>query len=160
MTMPLPFTAEQLMESLSRDLSICNELLRILAEEQKALQEKDTDVLERVVTDKIPLLEALEQSAGQRQQWAQAAGAMDSEGWQALIESLNNRAISDAWQQLSERYAQTRKQNEINGKLLSRHQQTVGKILDVMRGKTAAPTLYTGSGASSTSAQSQKLGEA
>lgn len=158
--MSLPFSAEQLMESLNRDLSICNELLRILAEEQKALQERDTEILERVVTDKIPLLEALEQSAAQRQLWAQGAGALDSESWQKLIESLNNPKISEAWQQLSERYAQTRKQNEVNGKLLSRHQQTVGKILDVMRGKTAAPTLYTGSGASSTSAQSQKLGEA
>lgn len=155
------FTAEHLVAHLNQDIAICRELLGLLQQEQTALQERDTDTLETLVEKKLPLLEALDSSAQLRQQWAQSTGIISAEeGWAELLEKLSNTDVKKQWETVVELYSETRKQNEINGKLLSRHQQTVTRILDVMRGKTAGPSLYTAAGSSSSYANSTKVGEA
>ncbi|MFT7560579.1 MAG: flagella synthesis protein FlgN [Flavobacteriales bacterium] len=159
--MSLPFTADQLNEHIVQNIATCHSLMALLHKEQEALQNRDADVIESIIKSKIPLLETLEHSARLRSEWTQRAQqAPGQEGWNSLLDELAHSDIRNLWRQLTDLYQKTREQNEINGKLLSRHQKTVGRVLDVMRGRTSAPTLYTAAGASSSYANTTRMGEA
>ena len=159
--MAMPFTASQLQKSVQDDLSTCESLLSLLTEEQEALKKRDIDQVSHILDEKLPLLERLDSSAQIRQTWAKSANSRnDDKGWAEIIEELGNSDLKDEWQHLKSLYSDVRNQNEINGKLLSRHQATVTRLLDVMRGKTANPNLYNSTGYSSNQAQRNSIGEA
>lgn len=155
------FTATQLKQNVQHDLLTCESLLELLSQEQEALKKRDVEKVSGILDEKVPLLERLEASAQLRQVWANSTNHPNNEeGWASLITELGASDIKSEWQKLKSLYAEVREQNEVNGKLLSRHQATVSRLLDVMRGKTASPNLYTASGYSSSQAQSNKFGEA
>ena len=158
----LPFSSEELQQHIDQDLSMCSQLLELLREEQEALKARDVDKVEELLERKVPILEALEHNAKQRQAWASAslAGENTEALWASLLSSLGNTGIKQRWSQLKSLYADVRTQNEVNGKLLSRHQGTLQRLLDIMRGKTASPNLYNATGYSSASSQSNNFGEA
>lgn len=158
----LPFSAEELQNHIAQDVSLCTELLKLLNEEQSALKNREVDNVEMLIEKKIPLLEALENSAKQRQVWAnaQAASANNEALWTSILSSLGNSKIKEQWEKLKTLYTDVRTQNEINGKLLARHQGTLQRVLDIMRGKTASPNLYNATGYSSSASHSNTFGEA
>lgn len=157
----MTFTATQLQQNIDHDLKACDALLKLLGEEQEALKKRDVDAVAVILDQKVPLLERLEASAQLRQAWANTANSSNDEaGWAAMISELGESDIATQWEQLKTRYAEVRMQNEVNGKLLSRHQATVTRLLDLMRGKTAGPNLYNASGYSSSQAHSNTFGEA
>lgn len=159
--MSLPFSAEQLKTNIDHDLAVCKSLLDALKDEQEALKSREVDAVNQILDKKVSLLEALEKSAQLRAAWAQTvANSNDEQGWSAMITELGRSDIKESWQQLKSMYDDVRNQNEINGKLLSKHQNTISRVLDVMRGKTATPKLYNASGYSSNQAHSNHFGEA
>lgn len=159
--MTLPFTSSDIKKHVDHDLSVCAALLSIMEQEQEALKTRDADKVDSLVEQKIPLLERLENSSKLRQTWANNANTPSTEeGWAALITELGDGDIKQNWATLKEQYRKIRTQNEINGKLLSKHQGTVKRMLDILRGNTATPNLYNASGYSSNGAQSNKFGEA
>jgi len=161
MSSPLPFTAQELQQHVLHDLQCCEALLGILSEEEAALTERNSEQVEKLLEQKVPLLEKLELSMNTRKKWTQNTSFDGSqEAWQAVIIDLKDSALRDRWQTLQQRYQQVRDQNEINGRLLSRHQHTVTRVLDLLRGKNIAPNLYTASGQSSTRSSSNLFGEA
>ncbi len=159
--MSLPFSADQLKQHVNQDMATCASLLELLTQEQTALKRRDADAVESILEKKVSLLEILEGSAKLRQAWAVSAQqTSDEQGWSQIISELGNSEIKQQWAALKDMYIAVRQQNEINGKLLARHQKTVSRLLDVMRGKTAGPSLYNASGYSSNQARSNKFGEA
>jgi flagella synthesis protein FlgN len=160
----LPFSAEELQAHIDADTAQCKQLLAILNQEQEALKERNVEEVERLLNEKVPILEALENNAKQRQTWAANATSdtsADNEArWAHLLGSLGSSSIKDKWNALKALYVDVRTQNEVNGKLLSRHQGTLNRLLDIMRGKTASPNLYSATGYSAGAAQSNKFGEA
>lgn len=161
MTSPFPFTAHDLVQHVTHDLGCCDALLKVLAEEEDALTKRDSDTVEKLLDQKVPLLEKLENSMNIRKKWVET-GQFDGskESWDLLINKLDQRDLKEKWQTLQMRYQQVREQNEINGRLLSRHQKTVSRVLDLMRGKNLTPNLYNASGQSSNQASSNLFGEA
>ena len=153
--------ANQLKRHIDHDFEVCEQLLKLLKTEQDALKAKDADGIESLMGQKLPLLERLEASSKLRQAWAQQASIESNEtGWASFISNLGEVNLKERWQQLKLKYQEVRQQNEINGKLLSRHQRVVTRMLEVMRGNTASPNLYNATGYSSSKAQSNKFGEA
>jgi flagellar biosynthesis/type III secretory pathway chaperone len=162
MSSPLPFTAHDLIQHVTHDLSCCDALLAVLTEEEDALTKRESERVEQLLEQKVPLLEKLETSMNTRKQWVQNSGSFDGskKAWDLLIGKLDQRELKEKWQTLQTRYQQVRDQNAVNGKLLSRHQQTVSRVLDLMRGKNLAPNLYTASGQTSNRSSSNLFGEA
>ncbi|WP_096084599.1 flagella synthesis protein FlgN [Agaribacterium haliotis] len=159
--MPFPFDSQTFQKQLSSDKLVSEQLLLLLEQEQQALSDRDADQVDQLLEKKVPLLEQLEQSSKIRQHWAQQMGnSSDEQAWNKIVEQLGGETISKQWHELKSLFAKVQKQNEINGKLLSRHQKTVSRLLDLMRGKTAAPNLYNASGYSSAQAHSNNIGQA
>lgn len=160
--MPLPFTATQLKQNVDHDIAACTTLLTLLKEEQEALKNREADKVDSLIDKKVPLLDRLEASSKLRQAWAANANtASTEEGWANMLTELGDSSIQTDWATLKQLYIDVRNQNEVNGKLLSRHQSTIKRLLDVMRGNTSnTPNLYNSTGYASSSAQGNKVGEA
>ena len=127
-------TADMLQKLIKQDQDCCQKLLVLLEEEQEALKNRDADKVDQLLDQKVPLLEQLEKSAKFRAGLAQSVGTQNRErGWQSMLETLGASSIKNEWANLKTLFIQVRKQNEINGRLLSRHQQTIGRLLDLVR---------------------------
>lgn len=158
-------SAPQILQQIQRDSEACEALLKLLNEEREALRERNMDELERILTEKSSHLEALEQSANQRsqlaRQYAASSGAgSDQESWRELISSMKDENISESWLKLKDQLRVCKLENEVNGKLLTRNHQIYSRLLDIVRGQTQAPSLYTSRGNSSSSGSSNLVGEA
>ncbi|WP_370978950.1 flagella synthesis protein FlgN [Agaribacterium sp. ZY112] len=153
--------AQYLSQRFTSDSACCEQLLDLLYKEQHALKERDADTIDQILKQKAPLLEQLENSAKEQQHIAKALSAdLRSENWLEQLNIDGAPQLKEQWQSVKDLYQKVRAQNEINGKLLSRHQKTVSRLLDIVRGKTTTPNLYTSSGYSSSQANSNNIGEA
>jgi len=153
--------ANEIEQQLKADIDACNTLLKLLDQEQLALKDRDADRLAEVVEKKIAPLSRLEESAKQRAQWANITEPeRASEQWKAFLATLNHQQVKDDWSTLKALTHECQQKNEVNGKVLVRHQQVYGRLLDLMRGQTASPNLYDAAGSATNRQNSHKFGEA
>lgn len=155
------FSAPQIQQQILRDTQTCEDLLKLLNEERDALRERNMDELERILLEKASRLEILENSANERSKLARAyASGSDQDNWRELISKLNDEKLDQSWQKLKELLQSCKLENEVNGKLLTRNHQIYSRLLDIVRGQSQAPSLYTSRGNSSSSGSSNLVGEA
>lgn len=155
------FSAPQIQQQILRDTQTCEDLLKLLNQERDALRERNMDELERILLEKASRLETLENSANERSKLARAyASGSDQENWRELISKLNDEKLDQSWQKLKELLHSCKLENEVNGKLLTRNHQIYSRLLDIVRGQSQAPSLYTSRGNSSSSGSSNLVGEA
>jgi flagella synthesis protein FlgN len=154
-------TASAIAEHLTQDIAACQALISLMQAEREALQGRDADSLGAIIEQKASHLQRLEHSAAERTLWAQHAQASDPESaWRQMLEDLRQPELSQQWGELKALMVQCREQNETNGKLLARSQHTFGRLLNIMRGQSEAPSLYTAKGGRSGGNSSHNFGEA
>lgn len=145
---------------LTEDADAIEQLRQLLEHERACLEARDHTALPEVIERKNQLLAALGQHALQRQNWLRSAGlSCDHEGWlQWLSQHPQTRAQSDEWTQLAEQLQACRELNDVNGKIISRAQQTLGQLLNLVRGQeNGAPDLYNAKGQAGHGRDSQTL---
>ncbi|MFL0799131.1 MAG: flagellar protein FlgN [Agarilytica sp.] len=156
-----PITADTIQTQISGDIHACNTLLELLDKEQDALQSRDAESLAEIIDQKLQPLTHLEESAKQRASWANISEPEKfSEKWNAMLSKLATGTIKDDWETLKKLTKECQYKNEVNGKILGRQQQVYGRLLELMRGQTKAPTLYTASGTATSNQSSFKVDEA
>lgn len=154
-------SAEQIERHIHNDIEACTVLLNLLEQEKEALKNRDIDILADVVEKKVAPLNHLEESARQRARWANIGEDEQlSEVWRNMMQELGESSIQENWQKLKELSEACREQNEVNGKILSRSKQVYGRLLEIMRGQSAAPSLYTAAGNATATRSSFKVDEA
>ena len=153
--------ANAIAQQINADINACQTLLQLMEVEREALQERDAERLSAVIEEKTQYLSHLEQSAVKRSRWASLAQAADADsGWHQLLHDLQQPELSQQWEQLKELMIACRSENETNGKILARSQNTVGRLLSIMRGQTDAPSLYSAKGSKTGGSSSHTFGEA
>ncbi len=161
MVMSSTITAEQIENHITRDIGVCEVLLTLLDAEQEALQARDPQALSRIIEQKAEPLAQLEESARQRARWANISdGEAAGEKWNRLLTRLQHDRIKKDWERLKQLTHNCQQKNALNGKVLSRHQQIYGRLLDLLRGQTGAPDLYNACGATTGGRRSIKVDEA
>lgn len=160
-TMTANLNAEQIQRQLTGDIHACNALLSLLEEEQSALATKDADALANIIDQKLPALAQLENSAKQRAAWASANAPADVvASWDGVLDNINQKKLKTDWEHVKKLTLECKHKNEVNGKILARHQQVYGRLLELLRGQTAAPQLYNAYGAATQNSRSVKVDEA
>lgn len=153
--------AAAIAQQITSDINACQALLQLMDAERDALQERDVERLGAVIEEKVQYLSHLEQSAIKRSQWASRAQTADADsGWHQLLHDLKEPELNQQWEQLKELMIECRRENETNGKILARNQNTVGRLLNIMRGQTDAPSLYSAKGSKTGGSSSHLFGEA
>ncbi|SMF36142.1 flagella synthesis protein FlgN [Alteromonadaceae bacterium Bs31] len=165
--MNIPIQAQELVTHLQADIAACESLLELLEQERSALGERDTETIEALLEQKAEQLSILEASAQTRTRWSKqylSADAVDQEplkrAWQSLLDQAEHPQLVQLWEHLKELQQACKAANEVNGKILARNQKTFGRLLEIVRGQTATPKLYSAAGKSTASHISQKVGEA
>lgn len=153
-------TAHSIQEQILQDTQSCETLLKLLTEEREALKERDLEALERIIKDKSVHLEALEASARQRSVWAGGKPEDTRERWQEILSELDNETLDKRWQKLKSLMQLCSQENQVNGKLLARNHQIYSRLVELVCGQQAAPSLYDAKGGSNNSGTSNLVGEA
>lgn len=153
-------SAESVSQMLTQDTQTIEELRQVLLSEREALEQRNLDALPPLIDAKNRTMAALGEHALQRQSWLDAAKLPhDHEGWQQWLQQRpDTRAQAAQWQALADQFEACRALNEINGKIIQRSRQTVGTLLDLLRGQsTDGPSLYNAQGRSGSQGGSQTL---
>lgn len=163
-TAPSP---QRVLSQLETDISACESLITLLEQEREALSNRDMDALDTIIEGKAAQLKQLETSAQSRTAWARQYLGNDTGGleeiknaWQNLLEDAAIPQLKERWETLKELQTTCKEKNEANGKILARNQKTFKRLLDIIRGQTATPDLYSAAGKSTSGHISHKVGEA
>lgn len=148
-------------DNIEQGIQACQKLLILMEDERRALKERDTTALERIIRDKSANLLALEQTAKQRSTWldADSADAALEQAWLQYIGALDSQ-LGQQWLQFKSLLDDCRTHNEINGKMLARSQQVVKRLVGMVRGQTDHQPLYSPKGRRGMNNGYHNLGEA
>lgn len=160
---PAPAVSQdQLAAHITQDISTCEGLLQLLSAERQALKQRDLELLDNIIEQKSRNLSALEESARVRARWVKASVAPKQgpeQAWQSLLSRFPVE-LQERWQTLKDLFVECQVQNDVNGKIIARKQNTYNQLLGLVRGQPSASKLYTAKGAASHSRSAQDLGEA
>lgn len=145
---------------LTEDVAYIEQLRQLLERERAALEARQHTLLPELIEGKNQLLAALGQHALQRQNWLRSANLeANHEGWlKWLSQNPKTHGQAEQWNSLADQFRACRELNEINGKIINRAQQTMGQLLNLLRGQdNSAPELYNAKGQPGGGSGSQTL---
>ena len=143
--------SQSVKQALQLDLQAAQQLLQLLEDEQTAMEARNRQALADIVNAKTDCINQIEHQAQSRYQLLESLERPVNEAeWRSLIEEQGDKEIQANWENLIETLEQCRHSNEVNGRLISRGQQTLHYLLSVMRGQLNPPSLYNQRGATET----------
>jgi flagellar biosynthesis protein FlgN len=145
---PMQPTPELLRSMLAQDTANVEQLSQLLATERECLEARQHDQLPTLIEAKDQLMVQLGAHSQQRQQWLQQANlSRDQHGWMEFLHGrAATRELIEPWEALTERFAECQELNEVNGKIIGRSRQTLGQLLNILRGQVSGPQLYNAEG--------------
>lgn len=158
----MSLNAQFLRDMLTQDTNYVQQLKLLLAKERELLEQRQTEGMQEVVSQKDHILGNLTFTAKQREQILRTAGlTTDLVGWQAFLgRDATTLSLISGWQSLTNEFIECQKANEINGKMINRSKQTLSHLLNLIRGQVAAPSLYTQKGATTNSSSTHTVAKA
>lgn len=129
----------------------CDALLNLLSRECDLLKNRDALQLDTLTLQKLPFIQQLEAGRNLRGQWLQQQQLTASnDHWCQLLETSGEPDLLDSWHALSDKFLQCQHQNTVNGKMVNRGKQSLHQLLQIVRGQSNAPKLYTAGGSTQT----------
>lgn len=138
----------QLRQMMAQDGDAIARLKQLLLRERELLETRNHDELSAIVEQKSQLVDMLNQNARARQNLLRNLGlTTDAAGWDLFLQrNTLTLPLRDGWQQIVQDFSECQALNDINGKMIARSRQTLDHLLGLLRGKVAAPSLYTAMG--------------
>jgi flagella synthesis protein FlgN len=137
-----------LRQMLAQDSIAITHLKQLLIQERELLEQRKQDGLQEIIQQKANIVDQLNSSAKIRQQILTAlALPANASGWDIFLQrNTITLPLRDEWKSLIAEFEECQTMNDVNGKLIARSQQTLNHLLNLLRGKVAAPSLYTAQG--------------
>ncbi|WP_039913674.1 flagella synthesis protein FlgN [Cellvibrio mixtus] len=137
-----------LRQMITQDTTAIAQLKQLLIEERQLLEQRKQDGLQEIIEQKSITVEQLNNSAKLRHQILTTLGLpTNAAGWDTFLQrNTATLPLCDDWKNLVSEFEECQKMNDVNGKMLARSQQTLNHLLNLLRGKVAAPSLYTAQG--------------
>lgn len=118
------------------DIRHAEQLLSLIDAEYSALQARDLQALEKLLSEKLPLLSLLDQHGQQRSQILIAANcSANAEGLKHYTQHIanGNQVLEDS-ERLAELIGQCQQANIRNGRLIKANQSSTSSLLSIIRG--------------------------
>ena len=122
-------------------------LVAVLGQEHEALQQRDSDALEKNTQEKQNLIAAIEKQGRERLELLKAAGIdTDRESVLSFVDA--EPELRSRWDELESVLLECQKQNQLNGLLLEKGRQQTQQILGILLGEGSRKEteLYNASG--------------
>lgn len=141
----------RLNELLRAEYDCAGRLQSILQAEAEALVGRDLDALEQLVGEKHQLMQRFEQLDSDKQRLLQSHGhSGDQAGIEACIAWCDETGqLLRGWKALMERVRNCQQQNRVNGVSLDASRRHAQHALNILRGQSPLPDLYSPAGMSS-----------
>ncbi len=141
-------THQQLISALiQQDIDTINRLKSVLSEECEALKSRQHGELSPLLEEKTRLLKALELSSSKRAQILTASSLPPSKtAWEQLLLDYTDSETQSQWRWIQQEFQSCHDMNAVNGKLIARSRNTLGHLVNVLRGQDNTPDLYNQSG--------------
>ena len=146
----------ELQSTFLKDLPATVQLNQILDQERSALESRDYDNFQSLLTTKKALINQLKQHADSRMHALQAAG-FDDEATTLAAAEIAAPVIARSWQQLAQQWQQCQHLNAVNERILQRTQLVVSQTLDILRGANSSNRLYDTKGITNNSATGRTI---
>jgi flagellar biosynthesis protein FlgN len=153
---------QYLRDMLTQDSDSVKQLKTLLLAERELLEQRKSEGLQEIVSQKDYLLGNLSFNAKQRTQLLNSLGLTpDLDGWITFLgrDALTLKLVPQ-WQVLTNEFTECQSANEINGKMINRSKQTLSHLLNLIRGQVAAPSLYTQKGSTANYSSSHTVAKA
>ncbi|MAM89501.1 MAG: hypothetical protein CME36_19550 [unclassified Hahellaceae] len=131
---------QSLLDLLRSDIASLQQLHRLLRFERTFLEQGELEKFKLAGEKKITCLEQIERNAGLKTSWLKANNLTIEK-----FRQLARERVPKAFELLTEAedlLKAVSSLNRVNQKIIQLSQQRVERIMDVLRGKTAAPSLY------------------
>lgn len=127
---------DSLHQLLLDDIGHAEQLLALIDAEYQALQARDLQSLEKLLTQKLPLLSLLDQHGQQRSRiLIEANLSPDADGLKHYAnQSADGEQLLQRSEQLTELIGQCQRANVRNGRLIKANQSSTSSLLNIIRG--------------------------
>ncbi|MFP6849187.1 MAG: flagellar export chaperone FlgN [Pseudomonas sp.] len=151
----------KLLELFTLDIGTAEQLLELIDTEFQALNERDLPRLQTILSDKLPLLNQLDQHGKERSQLLASLNlSTDRAGLQVLAaQSHNGTLLLERGDQLSALLERCQAANLRNGRLIHASQTSAKSMLGILRGNET-PSLYDSRGSTARIGQQRPLSQA
>lgn len=146
----------ELQSTFHKDLPVSLKLYKVLEQERSALESRDYDAFQQLLSHKKQLIAQLKNNANTRIHALHAAGFNDEHTALATA-SQEAPAVAKAWNQLSDQWKECQHLNAVNEKVMQRTRLVVSQTLDLLRGATNQNKLYDPKGMASNSAMGRTI---
>ena len=129
---------EQELAAVLEQENLClSRVVHLLKTENDAIAVRDTETMGTLLDKKIPLLSNLEQLEKQRQNYFEKKNhlAYSSRHFTQYIEQQSSELISTLWNQIKQQLSQCKKQNELNGRMITIRKDNTEQILQILLGR-------------------------
>lgn len=128
---------------LDRDAKELEILEQSLVDERRALETRDHQGLQDSLTVKTRALAQLQgNSKAKTQLFAQHGLKASPTHIKAALQKVGRLDLLARWNQVNDQLDRCKALNEINGRILYRSQQSLGKILSILRGQSNQQQIY------------------
>ncbi len=125
---------------IDNDTHNTKQLIALLEKEKCALEQSDSSTLKTLLPEKQQILQLLEINDRSRRNLLQQLGRPDTpNNWRALVKHLK---LASQWQHLEQQLKRCRELNQTVELIISRTQQSVGRILEIYRGQYGQTGVY------------------
>lgn len=157
MQTPMPGASDLtgLVASLDRAIVDMHQLAELMFDELRALESRDLDGLQQVVTEKQRLVARLEAETAQQRHWIEAAGfSFTPVGIEQFIQGFDqNDQLSTRWSTLLDHTRRCDQLNRDNARSIERDWRRVTVTLRLLKGEDASTTTYDTRGRTASSGQ-------
>lgn len=134
---------DSLVPLLNNDASQLASLEQILKEERTALETRNAEALQQAVERKAQTVRLIQDNAKAKSQlFAKHGLPVSPQHIKAALAKLQREDVLTLWDQVKAQLDHCQFLNEINGRIVSRSQQSVGRLMDILRGKDQQQKLY------------------
>jgi flagellar biosynthesis/type III secretory pathway chaperone len=146
----MQITSEQraaLSALITAELNMAKGMLELLTNEHALLTKGDPDAIKSISNQKLEHMQLMEQNISGRNQFLRSLGlTSDEQGLEKAVATMEDLTLSATWDELKSTAKQLKKQNEINGGIITLGQRRVKQALDILSGKENLTGTYSQQG--------------
>jgi len=141
-------THRQLISTLIKnDKASIAQLKLTLQQECEALKTRNHSELPPLIEEKNRLLSELDRSSQQRASILKATNLPTTkESWEQLLRDMTDSETQAEWTWIQDELKACHTMNQVNGKLITRSRNTLGHLVNLLKGQVASPELYNQAG--------------
>lgn len=159
-----PQAAQQLLKAIEQDYTLAIELKAILQEEKTSLEKRQYAAHPALLSKKTQLLMSLEEADSARRQAMSNMGlSLDKLGFDQFVRQVPatwQERFQSSWEKLSDTMNTCARLNKVNGKILAHSQNSMERLMSIIKGNVNQVSVYQANGRKSMNASHRMLATA